>query len=349
MMKTPIKWFLALGFMFLAASVLLRTYAQIHRDPDQDEDEAGEAIQVPSRVSAVDGQTVITLNTTTQRRMGIAVARLRAVDTRREEATAATVLSAQGLVTLRNAYVAAEAQVETSEAQLSVSSQEYERLKTLYAENQNTSRKALEAAQGTLRTNRATLDAARKQLEIARSAVQQSWGSAVAGWVVDNSPSLASVSEQQAMLVQLTLPPGTPFEDPPEINVSTPNGNSIDASYVSSFPQVDPRIQGVSELYLARAYPLLQPGMNLVAHLPVGRRLRGVLIPHSAIVWWQGQAWVYEQTSPTRFARQAVPTSQPLGDGYFVTSGFALDAQVVTQGAQVLLSEEFRSQIQPED
>ena len=151
------------------------------------------------------------------------------------------------------------------------------------------------------------------------------------------------------MLVQLTLPPGTPFEDAPEINLSTPNGNSVDASYVSPFPQVDPRIQGASVLYLAHAYPLLQPGMNLVAQLPVGRRLRGVLIPHAAIVWWQGKAWVYEQTAPTHFVRRAVPAGQPIGGGYFAASGFAPGAQVVTEGAQALLSEEFRAQIQPED
>lgn len=343
-----LKWLFAVGFVLLAASVFIHTYSQARKDPDTDEDQE-EAVKVPSRVSVVNGQTVITLDAATQKHMDIAVARLRVADTQREEPAAATVLSAQGLVALRDAYVAAEAQVETAEAQLSVSSQEYERLKTLYAEDQNTSRRALQAAQGTLRTNRATLDAARKHLEIARSAVQQSWGGAVAGWAVSNSSPLASVLGQQAMLVQLTLPPGTPFEDLPEINVSTPNGNSAKASYVSPFPQVDPRIQGVSLLYLARAYPLLQPGMNLVARLPVGKRLRGILIPHSAIVWWQGQAWVYEQTAPTRFTRRAVPTDQPLGDGYFAASGFAPGAKVVTQGAQVLLSEEFRSQIQPED
>lgn len=345
-----LKWLLAVGFVLLAASVFIRTYSHARQDPDTDqEEEEAEAIHLPSRVSVVNGQTVVALDAATQKRLGIAVSQLSAINIRRQESAAANVLSGQGLVTLRNAYVTAETQVEIAQAQLVVSSQEYERLKKLYAEDQNTSKKALQAAQGLLRTNRANLDGARKAVEIAKSAVQQSWGGAVADWVVNNSPRLGSVLGQRAMLVQLTLPPGTPFEHPPEINLSTPNGNSVNASYVSPFPQVDPRIQGVSELYLARAYPLLQPGMNLVAHLPVGKRLRGVLIPHSAIVWWQGQAWVYEQTAPTHFTRRAVPTDQPLGDGYFAASRFEPGGRVVTQGAQVLLSEEFRAQIQPED
>ncbi len=342
-----LQWLLALALALMATSLLVRSYTQAHKDPDQKEEE--EAIKSPSRVSVVNGQTVVTLDAATQERLGIVVAPLRAVRMRRRAPAAATVLSAQGLVALRNAYVTAEAQAETAQAQLAVSSQEYERLKTLYAENQNASMKALQAAEGMLRANQARLDAARKELEIAKSAVQQSWGGMVASWVAKNSPLLTSVLDQGAMLVQVTLPPGVSYEDLPEINLSTPNGNSVDASYVSPFPQIDPRIQGISMLYLARAYPTLQPGMNLVAHLPVGKRSRGVVIPPSAVVWRQGRAWVYEQTALTQFTRRLVPTDEPLRGGYFATQGFQGGTRVVVQGAQVLLSEEFRSQIQPED
>ncbi|MGH9354748.1 MAG: multidrug transporter, partial [Terriglobia bacterium] len=102
-------------------------------------------------------------------------------------------------------------------------------------------------------------------------------------------------------------------------------------------------------LYMARSYPVLEPGMNLVAQLPAGRRLRGVLIPHAAVEWWQGQAWVYVQTVPGRYARRPVPTDEPLEGGYVATRGFAPGEDVVTRGAQELLSEEFRSQIQAQD
>jgi hypothetical protein len=179
--------------------------------------------------------------------------------------------------------------------------------------------------------------------------VQQSWGGAVAGWVANDSPPFVSVLNQQAMLVQLTLPIGTSTEAPPRITLSTPNGSTAQADYVSPFPQVDPRIQGISELYLARGYPVLEPGMNLVAHLSVGKRLGGLLIPQSAIVWWQGKTWVYEQVSPGRFMRKAAPTDMPLPGGYLAAQGYTPETALVMRGAQFLLSEEFRSQIQPED
>jgi hypothetical protein len=67
------------------------------------------------------------------------------------------------------------------------------------------------------------------------------------------------------------------------------------------------------------------------------------------MVWWQGYAWVYEQTTPGRFVRRQVPTDSPLESGVFVSRGFSPRDQIVIRGAQTLLSEEFRSQIQPED
>jgi hypothetical protein len=346
--KISIKWCFAVGFVLLAVSVLLRTYAQIQNDPDQDEDEE-EAVKIPSRVSVVNGQTVITLRPSTQGEMGIAVAQLQPVHGWREESAAATVLATQGLVMLRNSYIAAEAQLETAQAQLGVSQRECERLATLYKENQNTSQKALQAAQGLMQTDRAKLDAARKGIEIAGSAVRQSWGGAVAGWVVHNSLELANVLSQKAMLIQVTLPPETPFEASHEISISTPSGKTLSATYISPFPRVDTRIQGISELYLGHAYPILEPGMYLIARLPIGQWLRGVLIPRSAIIWWHGEAWVYQQTSPTQFVRREVPTGTPLDRGYFAATGFNRGSKLVVGGAQFLLSEEFRSQIQPED
>lgn len=348
-MKNSIKWIAAIGFVLLAASVFLRTYAQIHKDPDQDQDEEQEAVRLPSRVSIVSGETVITLDARTQKNIGITVAPLRPVNTRKTETAAAVVLTAQGLVALRSNYVAAEATLERAQAQLAVSSSEYERLRKLYQENQNASQKALQAANGVVQIDRTALDAAHKELQIASAAAQQSWGGAVAHWVANDSSRLADVLDQKATLVEVTLPPQVRLEDPPEISLSTPQGFNVDAAYVSPFPQIDPRIQGISELYIARGYPIIEPGMNLIAHMPVGNRLRGVLIPRSAIVWWQGEAWVYQAAGRDRFIRREAPTGTPLDGGYFAATGFAPRTELVVRGAQFLLSEEFRSQIQPED
>ena len=90
--------------------------------------------------------------------------------------------------------------------------------------------------------------------------------------------------------------------------------------------------------------------MNLVVQMPVGRAVKGVIVPQSAVVWWQGKAWVYVAASPTTFIRRETPTGNPVSAGYFVPgSALAAGTKLATAGAQALLSEEFRSQIQEED
>ncbi|MDE2030096.1 MAG: hypothetical protein KGI97_05985 [Alphaproteobacteria bacterium] len=67
-------------------------------------------------------------------------------------------------------------------------------------------------------------------------------------------------------------------------------------------------------------------------------KIEGEKIPASAIVWWDGKAFVYVQKSPDIFIRLAVdpqgsPPPQP----------------IVTVGVQLLLSEELRSGIDVEE
>jgi hypothetical protein len=125
------------------------------------------------------------------------------------------------------------------------------------------------------------------------------------------------------------------------------DGTLISATLVSPSPHTDPRVQGLSFFYVASAAtPRLVPGMNILAYLPVGPQVSGVVIPAPAIVWWQGKAWVYVQQGADRFVRREVPTENQVHDGWFVTREFSAGDRLVVRGAQALLSEEFRARIQ---
>jgi len=115
---------------------------------------------------------------------------------------------------------------------------------------------------------------------------------------------------------------------------------------ISLLPQLDPRLQAPSFLYSVAAHPGLVTGINLPVFLPSGPARRGVIVLYSAVVWWQGRAWCYVEEPPGKFAREEVSTVNPTLNGWFVSDGIAADMRVVTAGAQTLLSEEFRSQIQ---
>ena len=171
----------------------------------------------------------------------------------------------------------------------------------------------------------------------------------MAGWIASSSPTLNAVLEQHEFLAQVVFPPGEVANAPATLSLSAPGNQMIRARLVSPLPQVNAQIQGISFLYLVPDRPGMAVGMNLAVLVPVGKPLKGVVVPESAIVWWQGKAWAYEETSANTFTRREVPTNNPVNSGYFVPGAeFTPTTKLVNAGAQALLSEEFRSQIQQE-
>jgi hypothetical protein len=286
------------------------------------------------------GETVLTLDAPTQKRLGLEVITLTARKSRRQVTAPAVVLPAQDLATFRNNTLAAQAQVQKSRIDADVARKEYARLSALFDQNHNVSEKSLESAGGTVQADEADVRTGEQQLALQESIVQQQWGGPVARWVAEGSPELQQVLAQRDLLVQMTLPESARLWPPKIISLEITAGAQIRASFVSSLPRVDPRVQGQSFLYLAPAHTGLAPGVNLVARLSIGNPMQGLILPTSAVVWSEGKAWVYQQTAPDRFTRRAIATDSPVENGLFIGSGLAPGDKVVIQGAQTLLSEE---------
>jgi len=291
-------------------------------------------------ISVENGQTVLTLDTSTQNHLGLEVATLTATATQAQFTIPAVILSVEDLTTFRNGHVATQAQLQKSRVEADVARKEYTRLKTLFQQNQNISEKALQSADGTLQTSEADIRAGEQKLSLEESVARQQWGNIATKWAVDGSPEFQRLLDQREVLVQITMPSGETFAPAQSISLEVPGASRTTASFVSAFPRVDPRIQGRSFLYKARTQPNLTPGVNLLAHLSVGNQMQGVIVPTSAIVWSEGKAWVYQLTAPERFTRRSVPSAIPVEKGFFVEQGFFPGDRVVTQGAQSLLSEE---------
>ena len=311
-----------------------------NRVDKDDEHPDTQAKKGPAQITVENGQTLITLETSTQSRLGLTVATLASTITRAQATFPAVVLSIQDLATFRNAYVASQAQLQKAHLQADVAGKEYTRLKTLFGENQNISEKSLQSAEGTLQSDEVDVRAGEQQLSLQESGVQQEWGDVVTKWATEGSAQFQRVLDQHELLVQMTIPSGTTFAAPKTISLEIPGGNRIQASFVSPFPRVDPRVQGRSFLYLASAQSGLAPGLNLVGRLSVGSQLKGVVIPTAAVVWSEGKAWVYAQVSSEQFTRRPVSIDVPVENGFFVGEGFSPGDKVVISGAQTLLSEE---------
>jgi hypothetical protein len=287
-------------------------------------------------------QQGVTLGRMSREAAGIVTKTLRSISHQQEVEAYGTVLQADDLITARRNYADAKAAVGKSGAVLDASRSEYERLKAL-SDNGNVSEKALDAAKAAWRSDEADASAAAVLLKTIEDSARLRWGRVLSDWVFGDSPEFRRLTDQEDVLVRLTLQPDLHLKTaPPRITLRTPDGTSVHAVFLTGASNTDPHIQGMSFIYLApSAAKHLLPGMNVMALLPVGRRTRGYMIPFSSVVWYQGRAWVYVQKEAGRFVRREVPTSSPSGGGYFVAGGFIDGDRIVTSGAQVLLSAEF--------
>jgi hypothetical protein len=300
-----------------------------------------------SQVSAQSEENVV-MSRLVQERNGIVAAPLETIVHRESLQAYGVVLRLTVLADLRKSYVLAKAQAEDAIAKADVSKKEYERLKALNEDNKNVSDKDLQSSEANWRSAEINLRASQEVSPALKGTARQEWGEVISRWLFEGSPAFYRLIQQEDLLLQITLPSGAHISQAPgTISVQTPDGALVSAHFISPSPQTDPRTQGISFFYLAPAHGTnLLPGMTVAASMPAGPQVSGFFIPESAIVWWQGKAWVYKQKGEEQFVRQRVTTKTPAKDGYFVTKGFKAGERIVVRGSQLLLSEEFRTKTQ---
>lgn len=327
-----------------AAGALPRSYAAGADRPGRDPDEREQAVKAPQRVSVEHGETVITLDADAQRRSGIELATLRNAAHPQRLRAYATVLDSQPLTELRARYADAEGRLRTAQAKLAASKAAFERARTLYADHENISAARLQEAEASYRVDQANLAATQSRLRMLSAGAQQAWGPVLGRALTDVAPLAARLVERRDLLLQVTLPPGRSIVPPAHDAFVRLDGETrVPIALVSVAPRTDPRIQGASFLYTASARSALLAGMSALAYLPSGKSVEGAIVPDAAIVWAQGQASIYLRTGAQTFARRAISTAVPAPGGGYVVQGLPDGAQVVVQGAQMLLSETYRA------
>ena len=147
------------------------------------------------------------------------------------------------------------------------------------------------------------------------------------------------------VLLLVALPAKLSLPDQTQTIAIMPSGEmakSRPANLVSPAPKTEESTQGET-WFFATAATGLRTGMRLDAHIPLaGQAAQGVLLPLSAVVWHEGQPWVYLKTEGGSFVRRPVGPHHDRGDDWFVAEGFAPGQDAVVVGGQMLLSEEQR-------
>lgn len=303
-------------------------------------------VEAPSRISSDGGKTILTFDEQAQRANAIAITMLAAERRTAETQATGVVLQLQPLLDLKTSYNAALMDIAKARAAAAASEVEYKRLVELNQGEQNVSAKAVEGARAASESDAAVFENAEQSLAVLKSSMQLHWGATVAAWLEQGSPQLDALLAQRTYLLQVTATSAGGVTAPADATVQFPDNTHTVAHLISALPQLDPRLQAPSFLYVVSARAGLVPGVNLPVFLSSGPLRSGVVVPYAAVVWWQGRAWCYVEESPYKFTRYEVSTANPTPAGWFVSEGIAAGARVVTAGTQTLLSEEFRSQIQ---
>jgi hypothetical protein len=312
-----------------------------------------EEIETPSRVSDKQGISIVTISPEVQNNSGIQTAKIRAANYTGEIKSFGNVVGIDSLIDAKTQYLNLRSEMSVIQSTSSHNLQQYQRLKTLNTDDKNVSDRAVQESLALVNADKAKIQGLELQVKNLLSNMKLKWGESLTNLITeDKLPAhLQGLMNRKYVLVQASLPINTPTPEIGSIIQITPineNIQPIPATYISPATQSDASGLGKTYYYSAPA-DLLRIGMRVnvqaTAKAPTSN---GVVIPNSAVVWYAGTPWIYLKQGKQQFLRKPISTDTEVDSGWF-NQNISTDSEIVTRGAQLLLSEEFKYQIKNEN
>lgn len=317
--------------------------------------ESEEEIEIPNHVSEKAGQTVITVNKETQIQSDIKTSPLAATGYSENVLSYGSVLNLAELTNLRTQFLATASENVLIQQNLSASQKEYDRLYALNQDDKNVADKVVQTALVDLKNNQAKLSANNAATQNLANTMRQQWGNALTQMATANHSNqlMNQLLSNESVLIQITLPfSAREPEKNSHIQIAPTSALSqkITAYYFAPAPTSNAGLQGKTYFYTAKA-PFLRAGMpvKVLDFNQLSKPLAGVIIPNNAVIWHAGKPWVYHKKGETTFTRLPINNDHEMEEGWFYQGQLKANDEVVTSGAQLLLSEEFKSQITNEN
>lgn len=316
--------------------------------------QSDDQIETPNRVNSNAGVAIITVSPATQVQSEISTSALKPSSHQANISTYGSVMSIDSLVELRTRYLAAKADIEVLRISLAHNKNEFTRLQALNLDDKNVSDKVVATAISNIKADEAKIAADESSARNIADSMQQIWGETITQHAIKQNASdlLQNLIANKQVLIQTTLPfdAAEPHENSSIMIAPTAApSHTIRAGYISRAPVSNATIQGKTYFYVAKTTEL-RAGMQVNALSSTSNKVSsGVIIPNTAIVWYAGKPWVYHKTGSDQFSRLPINTDIEVENGWFYQGSLKANDQVVTSGAQLLLSEEFKSQIKNEN
>lgn len=263
-----------------------------------------------------------------------------------------TVLNPEPLLSIRQQFLAANAQQDSAQARYSEAAQNLNRTRDLHQQDIVSTRR-LQEQQAIWQADKANLAANSYQQQLIAANSRLVWGDTLSNWFTKaQDKNAAQLLEHRAQLLQITLPANSRLDPGVKLIHIQERGQrqaALPAALISAAPQVDPVSQG-PRYFFKCADCRLPFGTHITAWIPEGGQIsEGVNIPQSALIWHLGQAFVFIKTDAEHFSRRPLKQYTSDSQGYFVADGLLPGEEIVTTGAQTLLSQQLKGLIPDED
>ena len=298
------------------------------------------------------GQSVIRLDTDAQKLSGIETITLKPANLHAEFTAYGKAINIQPLLALRNRYLLALTEHSSMKARFKQAEQNISRQQDLFRSGVS-SKRNLQEQQAQWQSYKAQVDATDYQGKAIIDEALLNWGKELTeNAMSSDSSKLSTFLSGRQSLLQITLPANKHLPDTIQaiyIEVSGNRSKAHKAELISVAAKTESVAQGES-YYFQTGDKNIITGMNVTAWIPeANEQMKGVIIPESALIWYLDQALVYLKTADETFSRRTLDHYSASANGYFIPDAIKPGEQVVTKGAQMLLSEELRGQIPRED
>jgi hypothetical protein len=230
-----------------------------------------------------------------------------------------------------------DADIEAAAVAAQASAAEAERTRSLHADGQTVSTKALEAAEAQARTDAARLAALRRRVAL-------EWGEGLARLSERQRAALVEdLAAGRAALLRIDTPSGQGQAGLRSVDIDMGPLGVVHATVLGPARSADPHLfsPGVIAKVAGRAAAGLSAGLAMPVKLTASQPMHGVVLPRAALVRGGGQAWAYVKTGEENFLRRPAEAALAEADGgLFVASGFRPGETVVTTGAAALFAAE---------
>ena len=299
----------------------------------------------------------ITLSAKIQKNSGIKTQVVQSSNYKKNLTNYATVLNIDILIEQKNRLNEIKNQINILTNELDKDKKNYERFKFLNDDNKNVSDKALQEVRVTYENTKIKLLATQELVSGIKQNIRAQWGETILSMIDKGIKKelFEFLLEDKARIVKVTLAENTSNEPPKNISlalIDSPDEKFL-ANYLAEAPTLDKSLKGKTFFYIVFSNKLRIDSKviaNLVMDNLPSNSDRYLAIPKEAVIWNAGQAWVYIKTDENKFVRKVIETDNESPNGWVIKEEEIKENDlIVINGAQLLLSEEFKYQIKNEN